>query len=77
MLSLLQKNRWERLLLTATGLCVLVAAILSFIVPPGADTDPCWGFIVMHGMEQGHHFNQLIMPSPANIAVDHAEFLAW
>jgi len=77
MLSLLQKNKWERLLLMATGLCVLIAAILSFIVPPGADTDPCWGFIVMHGMEQGHHFNQLIMPGPANIADDHAEFLAW
>jgi len=51
--------------------------IMAFAVPPGADPDPCWGFLVMHGMEQGNHFNLLITPDPANIAINQSSFLSW
>ncbi len=71
------KTNPYRVLLIVTGLAVLMAGLLSFVVPPGADTDPCWGFIVMHSMEHGGHLNMLTTPNPADIATDHSEFLAW
>ncbi len=73
----LGKNKLYRMLLLMTGVWVVLLGIKAFEIPPGADTDPCWGFIVMHGMEHGNHFNQLITPNPDNIATNQAEFLSW
>jgi len=73
----LQKHKPHQVLLLVTFLGVLFLGIMAFIVPPGADPDPCWGFLVMHSMEQGHHFNLLISPDPLNIAKDQVQFLSW
>lgn len=67
----------QHILLAFTFLSVILMGMLSFAVPPGADPDPCRGFLVMHSMEQGGGFNLLTMPSPQNIAKNYAIFLAW
>ncbi|HAL82532.1 MAG TPA: hypothetical protein DCO83_10090 [Mucilaginibacter sp.] len=72
----LQKQKSHRILLLVTFLGVLLLGIMVFMVPPGADPDPCWGFLVMHNMEQGHHFNLLISPDPSNIAKNQVRFLS-
>ncbi|MFI5137041.1 MAG: hypothetical protein ACHQIM_04385 [Sphingobacteriales bacterium] len=77
MLQFLQKQKAHRVLLLVTFPGVALLGILAFMVPPGADPDPCWGFMVMHSMEQGHHFNLLISPDPLNIAKDQVHFLSW
>lgn len=77
MLYFLQKDKLHRLLLLSVGVWVALLGVKALEIPPGADTDPCWGFIVMHGMEHGNHFNQLITPNPNNIATNQAEFLSW
>jgi hypothetical protein len=71
------KKDQHRILILITCLFVVVLGTMAFITPPGIDPDPCWGFLVMHGMEQGHPFNMLVSPDPHNIAKDHYEFLAW
>jgi hypothetical protein len=71
------KKNQHRILLLFTCLFVAALGVFAFIVPPGIDPDPCWGFLVMHGMEQGHPFNMLVSPDPHNIAKNHYEFLAW
>jgi hypothetical protein len=77
MLQFLQKQKSHRVLLLVTFFGVLLLGIMAFMVPPGADPDPCWGFLVMHSMEQGHHFNLLISPDPSNIAKNQVQFLSW
>ncbi len=74
---LLQKDKPHRILLAITCLCVVLLGVMAFAVPPGADPDPCWGFLVMHNMEQGNLFNLLLIPNPENIAKSHTEFLSW
>jgi len=71
------KQKSYRLLVVFTCLLVVLLGLLAFAAPPGIDPDPCYGFLVMHCMELGGHFNIGITPDPLNIAKDHAEFLAW
>jgi hypothetical protein len=73
----LKKNSYPHILLVITFLCVGLLGILSVAVPPGADPDPCRGFLVMRSMEQGGGFNLLVSPNPQNILKDHSLFLAW
>src|ERR1700742_3757758 len=73
----LQKDKSHRILLLATALWVIIMGAFIWKVPPGADTDPCWGFRVMHGMGQGNQFNTLVAPDPLNIAKDQSSFLSW
>src|SRR5476651_1987748 len=77
MLSLLQKDKRHRLLLLFVAIIVLALGILAIVVPPAVDYDSCWGFLVMHNMEQGHPFNLLISPADDNIAKNQTEFLTW
>ncbi len=72
-----KKGNRHRILLLVIGLVAATLGIIIYVIPPGVDPDPCWGFLVMHGMETGHPFNMLISPDPHNIAYNHNEFLAW
>ncbi len=77
MLLSLHKDRSHRILLLFVCLCIVLLGIMIFAVPPGIDPDPCWGFLVMHGMEQGNQFNLLLIPDAGNIAKSHYAFLSW
>jgi len=77
MRSPLQKDKRHRLLLLFVAIIVLALGILAIVVPPAVDYDSCWGFLVMHNMEQGHPFNLLISPADDNIAKNQTEFLTW
>jgi hypothetical protein len=74
---LLKKNQTHRVLLFFVGLCVVILGVLIFLVPPGTDPDPCWGFMIMNSIEHGGPFNLMVSPSAVNIAKDRYEFLAW
>ncbi|MES2278261.1 MAG: hypothetical protein V4592_19680 [Bacteroidota bacterium] len=76
-LQYFKKEQSHRIILLITCLFVAALGVIAFIVPPGIDPDPCWGFLVMHSMQLGNAFNLMLSPDPHNIAKDHFEFLAW
>ncbi|MBW4890933.1 hypothetical protein KXQ82_14490 [Mucilaginibacter sp. HMF5004] len=71
------KSKPYRILLLVIGTITLMLGVLIFVVPPNPFPDPSWGFQVMRYMEQGHAFNLIPSPNPANIAIDNTDFLSW
>lgn len=71
------KENAHRILILLVCLLAVVLGIMTWIVPPGIDPDPCWGFLVMQSIAQHAPWNTYITPDPFNIAKDHLEFLAW
>ena len=56
---------------------LLMAAAGWRLCPPMLNPDSAMGFYVWEAREAGGSWNCLCTPDPANIAIDHDEFLSW
>ena len=66
-----------KIILTITGLVVLVMGIILFIIPPALFTDPSQGFQVLQSMRHGGGFNNLVAPDQGDISQNYTQFLTW
>jgi hypothetical protein len=71
------KNNSYRIILTITGVLVLVTGIILFFIPPALFTDPSQGFQVLQSMRHGGGFNNLVAPDQGDISQNYTQYLTW